>query len=167
MGIASEEEAREAFQTIVDNARQFDAHAEIRGVLVQQMADSGQEVIMGVSRYPVFGHLIMFGLGGVFVEIFKDVVFRLAPLTRNSARRMIREIKGFKLLRGFRGREKADIAILERLIVGLSDMVGNHPEIKELDINPLLVHAQKKGATVADCRIILEPLEKANDSSGG
>ena len=159
VGIADGAEAREAFKSIVENAGKFDPQAEIRGVLVQKLADPGQEVIMGVNRYPVFGHLVMFGLGGIFVEIFKDVVFRLAPLNRNSARTMIREIQGFKMLRGFRGREKADIAILERLLVGLSDMVCRHPEIKELDINPLLVHGQRKGATVADCRIILETPE--------
>lgn len=166
VGITDEDEAREAYKTIVDNARRFDPEARIRGVLVQQMADPGQEIIMGVNWYPIFGHLIMFGLGGIFVEIFKDVVFRLAPMNRNSARTMIREIKGFKMLRGFRGKDKSDIAILERLLVGLSDMVSNHPEIKELDINPLLVHAQKKGATVADCRIILEPMEKDASPSG-
>jgi acetyltransferase len=98
----------------------------------------------------------MFGLGGIFVEVFQDVVFRLGAIGRNEARRMIREIKGFKLLDGFRGRPKSDIEALERAVVSLSNMAANHREIKEMDINPLLVHPEGEGITVADCRIILE-----------
>jgi len=98
----------------------------------------------------------MFGLGGIFVEVFKDVKFGLAPIERDKAFRMIRDIKGYKLLQGFRGRPKADVGEIEKLLVGLSDMALNHPEIKEMDINPLLVHSEGNGATVADCRIILE-----------
>jgi acetate---CoA ligase (ADP-forming) len=109
-----------------------------------------------MSRYPIFGPLIMFGIGGVFVEVFQDVAFRLAPLTRNSARNMVRSIKGHKLLTGFRGAPRTDIATIERMLVGLSDLVVDHPEIKELDINPLLVHPEGQGVTVADCRFILE-----------
>ena len=100
--------------------------------------------------------LIMFGLGGIYVELFKDVVFRLAPIGRNNARRMVRSIKGFPMLDGFRGTQKADIECIHRQLVSLSDMVMNHPEIKELDINPLLVHDAGRGATVADVRIFLE-----------
>jgi acetyltransferase len=103
----------------------------------------------------------MFGIGGIFVEVFQDVEFRLAPIGRNEARRMIRNIKGYKLLKGFRGRPKTDIETLERSIVALSAMVINHPEIMELDINPLLVHPQAKGVTVADCRMILTETENA------
>lgn len=109
-----------------------------------------------MNRYGV-GPLLMFGLGGIFVEIFRDVVFRLAPIDRNEAHGMIREIRGWRLLQGFRGRPEADTDILERLLVCLSDLVTNHPEIMEMDINPLLVHPQGQGATVADCRIILKP----------
>jgi len=157
VGIATPEDAAAAYTGIVENARNYDGKAEITGVLVQKMAPTGEEVILGANRYPVFGPLIMFGLGGVFVELFKDVVFRLAPVNRNSARRMVREIQGFALLNGFRGKPRVDTAVIERMIVGLSDMLVNHPQILELDINPLLVHAEKKGATVADCRIILAP----------
>ena len=124
------------------------------------MAPGGQEVILGLSRYPTFGPLLMFGLGGVFVEVFQDVVFRLAPIGRNEARRMIRKIKGYKLLHGFRGKPMCDEDMLERLLVGLSDMAINHPQISELDINPLLVHEKGQGATVADCRIILKDPDK-------
>jgi acetyltransferase len=151
---------RAAFTTIVERARTYKADAEIRGVLVQRMAPKGEEIILGMNRYPVFGPLLMFGFGGVFVEVFKDVAFRLAPIGRNEARRMSREIKAFKLLSGFRGRPKADLEAIERLLVSLSAMAINHPEIAEMDINPLLVHPVGEGATAADCRIILKAPEK-------
>jgi acetyltransferase len=138
------------------NARAFDPAAVIEGVLVQKLAARGNEVILGMNRYSV-GPLIMFGLGGIFVEIFKDVVFRLSPVDRDEAHRMVSEIKGYKIFTGFRGRPKSDVEILEKNIIRLSDMVVNHPEIIELDINPLLVHDEGEGATVADCRIILDP----------
>jgi acyl-CoA synthetase (NDP forming) len=148
-----------AFDTIVDNAKKFSPDATITGVLVQRLAPKGHEVILGMTRYPIFGPLIMFGFGGIFVEVFKDVAFRLAPLTRNGARNMVRSIKGYKLLSGFRGEPRTDIATIERMLVGLSDLVLNHPEIKELDVNPLLVHHEGEGVTVADCRFILEKPE--------
>ena len=127
-----------------------------RGSSSNRWPHRGDEVILGMNRYSV-GPLIMFGLGGIFVEIFKDVVFRLSPVDRDEAHRMVSEIKGYKIFTGFRGRPKSDVEILEKNIIRLSDMVVNHPEIIELDINPLLVHEEGKGATVADCRIILDP----------
>lgn len=154
--IKTREEAEKAFTRIIANAKGYDPAAVLEGVLVQKMAVPGDEAILGMNRYAV-GPLIMFGLGGIFVEIFKDVVFRLAPIDRDEAHRMIREIKGYQLFTGFRGRPKGDVEILEKNMVRLSDMVVNHPEIIELDINPLLVHEEGKGATVADCRIILKP----------
>ncbi len=156
VGVATKQKAGQVFTRIMANARAFDPAAVIEGVLVQQMAARGDEVILGMNRYAV-GPLIMFGLGGIFVEIFKDVVFRLAPVDRDEAHRMVGEIKGYKMFTGFRGRPKSDIEILEKNIIRLSDMVVNHPEIIELDINPLLVHKEGMGATVADCRIILDP----------
>ena len=137
------------------NAKNYDPAAVLEGVLVQKLAVPGDEVILGMNRYAV-GPLIMFGLGGIYVELFKDVVFRLAPVDRDEAHRMVGEIKGYKLFTGFRGRPKSDIETIEKDIVRLSTMVVNHPEIMELDINPLLVHEEGKGATVADCRIILK-----------
>jgi acetyltransferase len=156
VGVKNAEEAKKAFARIMSNARKYDPTAVLEGVLVQQMAPTGDEVILGVNRYPV-GPLIMFGLGGIFVEIFKDVVFRLAPIDRDEAHRMVHEIKGYKMFTGFRGRPKSDVEILEKNMVRLSDMVVDNPEIVELDINPLLVHEEGQGATVADCRIILKP----------
>ncbi len=162
VGLNSREEVEQAYTTIVDNARNYDPQATIDGVLLQRLAPKGLEVILGMNRYPVFGPLIMFGIGGVFVEVFQDVAFRLAPLTRNGARNMVRAIKGYKLLSGFRGAPKTDIATVERMLVGLSEMVINHPEIKELDINPLLVHPDGQGVTVADCRFIFETPQAGN-----
>ncbi len=155
LGIGSREEAADAYTRIVEGAKAYNPEANIRGVLVQKMAGRGEEVIIGVQRYSA-GPLIMFGLGGIFVEVFRDVVFRLAPIDRDEAHRMIHEIRGYKLLTGFRGRPRADIEAVERILVSLSDMAVRHPEIRELDINPLLVHGEKEGATVADCRIILD-----------
>ncbi len=156
VGLQTSAEVRAAYRRIVAGARAHDPAAVIEGVLVQKMAPSGAEVILGANRYPVFGPLLMFGIGGIFVEVFQDVEFRLAPIERNEARRMIRSIKGYKLLQGFRGRPKTDVEFLEKSLVALSDMVIAHPEIMELDINPLLVHPAGQGATVADCRMILK-----------
>ena len=162
IGLETAKEVKDGFNQIVESAKKFDPNADITGVLVQKMAPKGDEVILGMSRYPLFGPLLVFGLGGVFVEIFQDVEFRFAPIFRNEARRMIRETKAYKLFKGFRGRPVADIETLEKMVVSLSNLSINHPEIKELDINPLLVHAKGNGATVADCRIILQ---KPDDNS--
>lgn len=154
------EEVMTGFDEIIANARKYNDKAEIKGCLVTTMAPKGREVILGANRYPIFGPLIMFGFGGIFVEIFKDVAFRLAPIKRNEARRMMHKIKAYHLLQEFRGTPASDIETLEKLLVSLSDMVTNHPEIQELDINPLLVHGEGQGATVADCRIILKAPEE-------
>jgi len=156
VGLDNRDSVKNAYRKIMEGAKKFDPNAEIEGVLVEKMAEHGEAVILGMNRYPVFGPLLMCGLGGIFVELFHDVVFRLAPIGRNEARRMVRSIRGSRLFKGFRGRPKADIEIIEKAMVRLSDMVMNHPEISEMDINPLLVHAVGEGATVADCRIILK-----------
>lgn len=153
------EEVREAFDIILRRAHEFNPDAHIDGIIVQKMAPKGVEVILGANRYPVFGHLLMFGIGGIFVEVFEDVEFRLAPILRNEARRMISGIKGYKLLQGIRGSPPTDIAQLERSLVSLSDMVMNHPEIAEMDMNPMRVFAAGEGTAVVDCRIILKETE--------
>ena len=160
VGIKNKDEARKTFREIIENAKKFKPDAVIDGVMVQKMAMQGEELILGVNRTSL-GPLLMFGLGGIFVEIFQDVVFRLAPIYRNETHRMVQEIKGYKLLTGFRGRPPADIEAIEKAIISLSNMVVNHPEIKEMDINPLIVHGEGKGATVADCRITLEAVGAA------
>ncbi len=156
LGLQNQEDVKRAFGDIIRRAAEYDAQAELSGVLVQKMAPAGSEVILGLNRYPVFGPLLMVGIGGIFVEVFQDVVFRLAPIGRNEARRMIRQIKGYRLFQGFRGRPPADIETIEKSMVSLSNLATNHPEIVELDINPLLVHKRGEGATAADCRIILK-----------
>ncbi|MGV1098854.1 acetate--CoA ligase alpha subunit [Thiovibrio sp. JS02] len=155
VGIATADAAREAYNAIVESARRHVPEAEIRGVYMQQMAASGVEVILGIKRYKSFGPLIMFGLGGIFVEIFKDVSFRLAPIRHNGARHMVRSIKAFPMLNGARGAAVADQDALEQCLIRLSMLATDHPAIAELDINPLIVHAQGKGCSVADCRILL------------
>ncbi len=157
INIVDADAVKMAFETIVDSAKAYNAEAQIEGVLVQKMASKGTEVILGATRYPKFGHLLMYGTGGISVEVFKDVTFRLAPINRNNARFMVRGTKGYALLDGFRGDAKCDVETVERMLVCLSDLVVDNPEIKELDINPLLVHAEGQGATVADCRFIIEP----------
>jgi acetyltransferase len=159
LDIASREAARTAFERIVANARAYEPEAEIQGVVVVKMAPAGQEVILGMSRYPDFGPLLMFGYGGIFVEVFKDVTFRLAPVGRNEARRMLTAVRAIKLLKGFRGTPAADIEAIQQSLVRLSDLVMQHPEIAELDINPLLAYPEGEGTTVADCRMILKPSE--------
>ncbi|MBU1056323.1 MAG: acetate--CoA ligase family protein [Proteobacteria bacterium] len=155
LGINNRNEVLETFDDIIKKALEFDSKAKITGILIQQMAKKGAEVILGMNRYPVFGPLMMVGLGGIFVELFQDVVFRLAPVERNEAKRAIRQIKGFKLFKGFRGRPICDLESLNKAFVSLSEMAINHEEIMEMDINPILVHEEGFGATVADCRIIL------------
>ena len=156
VGLETAEEARQAYEAIVTRARAYKPDAVIEGVLVQKMAPKGTEIILGLNRYPVFGPLLMYGIGGIFVEVFQDVTFRLAPIGRNEARRMVRQIKGYKLLQGFRNVPKGDIEQVEKCLVGLSNLALNHPEIVELDINPLLVHPEGQSATAADCRMILK-----------
>lgn len=160
VGIHTPEEVRLAFDEIMANAEKYNSMAKLDGVLVQESAKKGREVILGVSRDDVFGHAVMFGLGGIFVEVYKDVVFRMAPMGRNVARRMVKGIKGYPLLAGIRGEAPCDIEALEKNLVSLRAMVTNHPVIKELDVNPLFVHEQGKGTTVADVIIKFKPLEK-------
>jgi len=128
---------------------------EIWGVLIQKMMDRGKEVILGVTRDKRFGPVLMVGLGGIYTEILKDVAFRLAPIRENEADEMIREIRSIKLLQGARGEPPSDLAAVAECLMRLSQFVAAHPEIHELDINPLLVYPRGKGAVVADARIIL------------
>lgn len=160
VGIRDKAEAERVYSEIIENAKAYKESARIEGVLVQKMAPPGDEVILGMNRDIMFGPLVMFGLGGIFVELFKDVIFRIAPFGRNTARRMIKGIKAYPLLTGFRGKPPADIETIERNLVALSQMVDNHPEIKELDVNPLLVHKKGEGATVADVIITLKKKKK-------
>ncbi len=147
-------EVRAAYREIMDGVQEKNPSASIQGVSVQKMAKPGTEVIVGTSKDPQFGPVIMFGLGGIFVEVLKDVSFRIIPLGRKDALEMIEEIKGYPLLQGYRGKESVDIPALTEIILKISRVMEEHPEIKELEINPII--AYKKGALAVDARIILE-----------
>jgi len=147
-------EVKAAFKEIVIGAQKKNPSASIDGVSVQKMAKPGTEVIVGTSKDPQFGPVIMFGLGGIFVEVLKDVSFRIIPLSRKDALEMIEEIKGYPVLQGYRGKEPADISALVEIILKISKVMEQNPEIKELELNPIL--AYKKGAMAVDGRIILE-----------
>ncbi|MGQ9857770.1 MAG: acetate--CoA ligase alpha subunit [Thermodesulfobacteriota bacterium] len=157
--IRSPEEAQAAYLEILSNARSFNPRARIQGVLVERMARGGVEVILGSTRDPRFGPICMFGLGGTFVEALQDVTFRLAPMWEISAEIMIRSIKAYKVLRGLRGLPPSDIEAIKDCILRLSQMVSDHPEIAELDINPLIVYPEGEGCVVADSRILLAAAE--------
>ncbi len=151
-----------AFKEIMENAGKYDPDARLEGVLVQKMAPAGKEVILGVTWDPVFGHAVMFGLGGIFVEVYKDVAFRLSPMGRNVARRMVKSIKGYPILKGLRGEAPSDIEEIEKNIVSLKALVDDHPMIRELDINPLFVHEAGSKTTVADIIIRLDDKAKTH-----
>ena len=154
IGIESVEVAEKTFGRMVGQAREAHPDADIWGVNIQEMARKGHEVILGATRDPKFGHLLMFGLGGIYTEALRDVTFRLAPLRQLSARNMLAEIRGHKILEGIRGELAADLDTLQECLERLSQLVVEFPLIKELDINPLLVYPE--GAVAVDARIIIE-----------
>jgi acyl-CoA synthetase (NDP forming) len=154
LGLKTSKQVEEGYEGILSSVKQKYPHAIIDGMSVQKMARPGTEVIVGMTKDSQFGPVLMFGLGGIFVELLKDVSFRIVPLEREDAREMIREIKGYPMLEGFRGKEAADISILEEILLKVSRFVDDHPEIKELDLNPIF--AYKDGAVAVDARVILE-----------
>src|ERR1700730_18470859 len=153
VGVKSAEEVAKGFATIVENARKYDPKAEIQGVQIQQMLTGGHEVIIGAVTDPAFGKLVAFGLGGVLVEVLKDITFRLAPATLEDALSMLDGIQAAELLRGVRGAKPVDREALSSMIERVSTLVADFPEISELDLNP--VFASEKGATAADVRVVL------------
>ena len=156
LNILNATQAGKAYSEILASVKKHYPKAKIVGITVQKMAKQGIEVIIGMTKDAQFGPVIMFGLGGILVEVLKDVSFRIVPMTRRDAAEMISEIKGFPILKGYRGQDPADVPFLEELIVKVSDFVDKNPEIKELDLNP--VFAYKSGALAVDARIILEPV---------
>ena len=154
LGLTNATQVGNAYSEIRASIRQGFSKAEIQGVSVQKMARPGVEVIIGMSKDAQFGPVIMFGLGGILVEVLKDVSFRIVPLTKRDAAEMIGEIKGYELLQGYRGQEAADIPSLEQLILKVSQFVDQNPQIKELDLNPIF--AYRDGVVAVDARITLE-----------
>jgi len=155
LNIEDREHALKAYREMMTGIKQKMPEAEIWGVLVQKMIKGGKETILGLKRDPLFGPVIMFGLGGVYVEATRDVSFRIAPLRELTAARMVREIRGYRILEGFRGEERSDVEKIEECLKRLSQLALDFPEINELDINPLIVLSQGKGALVVDARILL------------
>jgi acyl-CoA synthetase (NDP forming) len=161
--LASDGEVSAAYDELLDNARDYKSDARVEGVLVQEMVQGGIEAILGVTNDKLFGPAVMFGLGGIFAEVLKDVAFRIAPVTKSSALEMIAEIKGYAVLKGARGAEPADIDALADAIVRLSSLaIDLKGQIAELDINPLFVFAQGKGVKAGDA--LIKPLVVADRS---
>ena len=142
---------QQAYNRIMNRTQQHVAKSQIWGVLVQEMVEAGREVIVGVKHDPQFGPLVMFGLGGIYVEVLEDVAFCLAPVTNDEAHEMIEEIKAASLLHGARGEEPVDLDAIVEIIQRVSQLACDFPEIVELDLNPVVVH--REGAMAIDARL--------------
>ena len=153
LGLASEEDVAKAYDDIIASVTRHVPEAVIEGVSVQEMIAGGQELILGLTRDPQFGPLLMFGLGGIYVEVFKDVAFRVAPISKRDAREMIREIRYYPLLAGYRGTDPVDEDAVVDALERLSALSSDFPEILELDINPIRVMPKGKGLRAIDCRV--------------
>jgi acyl-CoA synthetase (NDP forming) len=154
VNLKTADSVRAGYNKILENAVKFKANARIAGVLVQEMAPQATEVIVGSIKDPQFGQTLMFGLGGIFVELLKDVTFRIAPITEQDAAEMIVGLKAYPMLNGYRGAPPADVKAIVNVLLAVSKLVMDHSEIKELDLNPVM--AYEKGAKTVDARIILE-----------
>jgi acetyl coenzyme A synthetase (ADP forming)-like protein len=155
------EEVRQAFVAMRENLLKHIQPEDISGIMVRRMIPAGKEVILGINRDPVFGHMLMFGLGGIYVEAFKDVTFRIVPIREAAARKMVRELRTSAVLEGLRGEPPSDIPAIEDALKRLSQLAYEFPRIAELDINPLIVHPIGQGCHVADIRIRLEQLDSS------
>jgi len=159
VGVKDAKEAGAAYNQIVANAKKYNAKANILGVQVQQMIQGGQEVIVGAVTDGSFGKLVAFGMGGVLVEVLKDITFRLAPATKEDAGSMLDGIQAAEMLKGVRGGKPVNREALQDLIVRVSQLISDFPEISEMDLNP--VFADENGATAADVRIVVNFEQKA------
>jgi acyl-CoA synthetase (NDP forming) len=140
---------------LIERAKEYKADAEIWGAQIQEMITDAREVIIGMNRDPQFGPLVMFGLGGIYVEVLKDVAFRVAPMSRLQAEEMIESIRSYKLLTGVRGQAPSDLDAVADTVLRIAQLVTDFDEIAELDINPLLVREKGQGAVAVDMRLIL------------
>ena len=155
LGISNPSDVRDSFDLLTFRTLRYMPDAEIWGCLVQQQVRGGKEVIVGMNKDPQFGPLVMFGLGGIYVEVLQDVSFRIAPFSRREADQMIREIRAFNLLQGVRGQARSDIEEIVKTLLKVSQLVTDFPEIVELDINPLIVFEEGRGARAIDMRLVL------------
>lgn len=159
LNVRDAEQVRDLFDLIIYRAQRYMPTAEIWGISVQEMVPRGKETIIGVNRDPQFGPLLMFGLGGIYVEVLKDVTFRIAPISRLEAQEMISEIRTYNLLRGVRGEKPSDLDAIADTLLRISQLVTDFPEIVEMDINPLMVHEEGQGAMSVDMRFVLKEKE--------
>jgi len=155
LNLESENDVRDAYSELIQKVSSTKENIQIWGVLVQEMVRGGKETILGMKRDPHFGPLLMFGLGGIYVEVLKDVTFRTAPIRELGAHLMIENIKGIKLLMGYRGEPPSDLEAIAQSLLRLSQLVTDFPEIEEMDINPLIVLPAGSGARVVDARILI------------
>jgi acetyltransferase len=146
----------EAFDQIMLKASKISRPEKINGILVQEMVESGTEVVLGMNRDPNYGPLIMFGMGGIFVELYQDICFRLAPLSETDAWDMIQKIKAYQILKGFRGSEPVDFNVIVSSLLKLSQLSLDWPEISELDLNPFMVAPKQKNCKIVDARIKIQ-----------
>lgn len=160
VGVKDEEEARMAYQEIVSKAIKYNKKAQICGIIVYSMVPQGTEIIIGMIKDPHFGPVVMFGMGGIYVEVLKDVSFRIIPLEERDAEGMITEIKGYEIIKGIRGEPPRDIQAIEEVLMKVSKLTMENPEINEIDLNPIFVF--KEGLQVVDARIILKKENKVS-----
>jgi acyl-CoA synthetase (NDP forming) len=153
LNIKDEKEAKLAYQGIISQAKKYNNEAKISGAIVYTMVPQGTEIIMGMMKDPHFGPVIMFGLGGIFVEVLKDISFRILPIEERDAREMITEIKGYEILKGIRGEPPRDIQAIEEVLMKVSKLTMENPKVNEIDLNPIFVF--EKGLQVVDARMIL------------
>jgi acyl-CoA synthetase (NDP forming) len=154
VGLKGDDDVRYGYRRIIENVKKNDPKARIVGIIVQEMAPPSTEVIVGATKDPQFGPVVMFGLGGIFVEVLKDVAFRVVPFTEDEASDMISEIKAYPILKGYRNTPPADTKAITDILLSTSRLMIDYPLIKEIDLNPILVY--QKGAKAVDARIIIE-----------
>lgn len=156
VGVKNAEEVKDAFNSIMSNVKDKAPDAKIAGVLVQEMVPEGLEVIVGATRDPTFGPVLLFGLGGIFVEVLKDVSFRIAPVTKFDAESMLGEIKAAKILEGYRGTPPRDKDALVDIIMKLSRFMEEQELVTDVDLNPIMAFEKGKGAAIADARVLIK-----------
>jgi len=155
LNLVGDSDVRDTFDLLMYRASRYMPQADIWGALVQEMVPQGKEVIIGINRDPQFGPMLLLGLGGIYVEVLKDVSFRIAPVARWEAEEMITDLRSYPLLRGVRGEKPSDLQAITECMLRVSQLAVDFPEIVELDINPLMVHEEGKGAVAIDMRLVL------------